>query len=111
MNYNGEEIITTSYDKVGDFKDGLPKVISNGKYGHINKVREIVIPITFDSAAAYSEGMASVTLNDYYYFLDGNGNEKLALALDNISVPDRIIVKVNQNQMLYSNRVLGLVSK
>ena len=78
-------------------------VMRNRKCGFINELGEIVIPLIYETAADFSDGMASVKLGNTYYFLDTEGLEKLSLSLDLNSVPERIIVKVNQSEQLYIN--------
>lgn len=44
-----------------DVKDGLVRVIRNGKMGYANKYGEIVIPCIYDYARHFNNGLAEVT--------------------------------------------------
>lgn len=58
---NGKELTNFRYDYVGYMnKDGLIAVAQNGKYGYINLTLQIIIPLTFDYASTFAEGMAEV---------------------------------------------------
>ena len=107
---DGRETVIPYFTSVGDFKNGLAMVQLDKKFGYINQKGDVVIPIIYESAQDFSNGMASVKLRGIYYFLDENGHEKLALSLDGRSVSERIIVKVNQNELLYHNGELVTAS-
>ena len=61
------------------FYDGLSQVIEvNGKFGYIDRKGEIVIPVQFDYAGAFSEGLAVVGKRNYneeweFGFIDKTG--------------------------------------
>ncbi len=55
-------------------ESGLIKVENNGKYGWKNEKGDIVIPIQYDMAMDFDEGLAMVTLNDVVGFVDKYGN-------------------------------------
>lgn len=80
------------YDKVGCLRDGLAGVIkqSNDEYdktnrvGYIDKEGQLIIPFEFDAIVAgeggeslefndFSEGLAAVSKNDKYGFIDTKG--------------------------------------
>ena len=110
INSNGNEIVTPTFTNVGDFHEGIARVMQEGKYGYINEMGQVIIPIIYDSAENFSDGMAAVKLRDIYYYLDNQGTEQLALALDKMSIPERIMVQINQNKMTYNNGKLVTVS-
>ena len=55
-------------------ESGLIKVENNGKYGWKNEKGDIVIPIQYDMAMDFHEGLAMVTLNYVVGFVDKYGN-------------------------------------
>lgn len=46
------------------FHDGLARIASNGKYGYINKKGDIVVPLKWDYALDFDNGIAHVQLYD-----------------------------------------------
>lgn len=64
INKKFETIVQSSsrYKICGNFYEGLASVqnIATGKFGFINKDREIVIPCVFDGAYNFSEGLCAV---------------------------------------------------
>ncbi len=46
----------------------------NERCGFINKQGEVVIPIQYDTACSFSEGLASVTKDDKCGYIDKEGN-------------------------------------
>jgi len=77
----GKEIVPPKYRDVGDFSEGLASVtiMTNAlqveyKSGFIDKTGSEVIPLQYDGfARSFSEGLASVKLNDDWGFIDKNG--------------------------------------
>ncbi len=53
----------------------MAKVIKNGKYGWLNSKGKEVIPLQYDSASYFREGLVSVMKNDKYGFVNQNGVE------------------------------------
>ena len=51
------------YDWKGEYYEGLAMVRLDKKYGFIDKTGKEVIPIKYDDASSFSEGLASVSLN------------------------------------------------
>lgn len=57
----------------------------NGKYGYkLKSTGEIVIPMKYDSARDFSEGLAFVRLNSKSYFIDKIGKEVISLKYDDV---------------------------
>jgi hypothetical protein len=46
----------------------------NGKWGYIDKDRNEVIPLKYDNARGFIQGLALVKLNDNWFYIDKNGN-------------------------------------
>lgn len=85
INRAGEVISTwKDVDEIDEFSEGLAVVRKVVKYGYIDK-RQLVIPIKFDNAEAFSEGLAVVGIregstliekvhNAKYGYIDKKGN-------------------------------------
>ena len=52
------------------------------KWGYIDKQGEIVIPIQYDDAGFFSEGLARVRVNGKYGFIDTKGNMVIPAVYD-----------------------------
>ena len=66
----GDIVITcpSGYSLHGEgFHEGLVVVEKNGKYGYMDKRGNIVIPCKWESAASFSDGLASVSNEDGMY--------------------------------------------
>ena len=50
----------------GLFLDDLAKVSLGGYWDFIDKIGNVVVPIKYDAAASFSEGLAKVELDDKY---------------------------------------------
>lgn len=55
------------------FSEGLVAVYRNGKYGYMNKQRELIIPYQYQSAEAFQDGLAVVSLKEKYGAIDQSG--------------------------------------
>ena len=51
-------------DFAGPFSEGLAAVRVRGRWGYINRSGLFVIPLQFESALPFSEGLAPIILND-----------------------------------------------
>ena len=78
-------------DKMGEnteFVDSIPDtatlrpVALNGKCGFVDKDGREVIPLKYDDAGKFSEGLAWVELNEKYGFVDKDGREVIPLKYD-----------------------------
>jgi len=84
---SGLEIIMPKYDYIWEYADGRTLVIVGGifdpvrksfvggKYGFLNSKGAEVIPIQFDVANPFQNGVASVTLNGVSYKINVNGEK------------------------------------
>ena len=73
----------------GDFVDGLLKVDrcedSGGGYGFYNKAGKLITSRWYDWIEDFHEGLAEVSLDRKYGFIDKNGNEIIPLIYDRTS--------------------------
>lgn len=81
---SGAQIL--SYDIVLEFTDGLALVMKDEKCGFIDKDGELVVPMVYDAAYSFSEGLAPVFKADgddswqgWWGFIDQNGQEVVPL--------------------------------
>lgn len=77
------EIIEPIYTDVGNFSEGLAWVrlrerflifTVSDKYGYINKKGEVTIPLQYEKAGEFSEGLANITIEGKKGFIDKTGN-------------------------------------
>jgi hypothetical protein len=65
------------YEYTWNFYEGLAKVRFNGKWGYIDKSKNEIIPVQYDYAWDFNQGLkglALVKLNDKYYYIDTKGD-------------------------------------
>jgi hypothetical protein len=55
---------------------------ANGKWGFIDKTGKEVIPLKYDDARSFSEGLASVNLNGKWGYIDKTGKEVIPFKYD-----------------------------
>lgn len=73
-----------AYDLVWPAIDGLTKVRKNGRYGFIDADRREVIPLIYEAAWNFREGLARVRKNGGKYgFIDKTGKEVVPITYDN----------------------------
>ncbi|MDX2191638.1 MAG: WG repeat-containing protein [Bacteroidota bacterium] len=73
INSEGKALCNIAYDKIFLFKDGMARVMVNGKYGFINQDSKLVIEAKYDNALDFSEGMAAVMVNKKWGFINKKG--------------------------------------
>jgi hypothetical protein len=103
MDIKGNIVIEPKYDRIGRFSDGLACVniggsfpsstsgngstslviFSGGAWGYINNQGEEVVPLQYDEAGYFSEGLALVKKNSKYGFINTKGEEVIPLIYDN----------------------------
>lgn len=74
-NVKGEELLPCIYSEISsEFSDGLAPLYKNGYSGWINAKGQKVIPCKFDTAYNFSDGLALVYTELYYWaFIDTKG--------------------------------------
>ncbi|MGN0710264.1 MAG: WG repeat-containing protein [Anaerovoracaceae bacterium] len=85
-------------DLVQDYREGLANVRYNGKWGFIDRMGQIVIPIQYDSVSVFIDGVAKVCNNEKYGLINRNGQTLLPIQYDGIGsfVNDFAIVKKDE---------------
>jgi len=89
----GKEVIPCNYDDVNDFSEGMASVVlkeinsyryketdyfvrePSRRYGFINKNGEEVIPLIYEDAESFINGLARVKLYDIWRYIDKNGTQ------------------------------------
>ncbi len=97
LDSTGKVAVPVKYDEVGGFREGLCKLVLNGKTGFIDKTTKMVIPIKYDAAGSFSEGLASVKLIGKWGFIDTKGKEAIALQYEDAKYFEGNYVGVKQN--------------
>lgn len=83
---SGEENISSTEEKYVD--DGLLALVIKGKkYGFINSNNKVVIPLDYDQATTFSEGLACVKKDGKWKFI--NANNEIVIDNLNIEYPTR----------------------
>jgi hypothetical protein len=65
---------------IAQYEKGL--YVEGGKCGYIDKTGREVVPIKYDEASKFSEGMAEVRLGSKWGFVDKVGNEVVSFKYD-----------------------------
>ena len=80
VNNKGERICTVDFSYIGDFHDGMAIVGKNELgFGYIDKNLNFAIPIQYDNADEYKDGLAIVKRGNNTYQIDKDGKEKIIL--------------------------------
>lgn len=77
INYKGELVVPTDYERVGKFSEGLAYVRKNKKYGYIDTTGTVVIPLHFDDAYDFKCGLAYVEKDDKRFYINRRGEKTL----------------------------------
>ena len=73
---DGKRLTPFSFDKTGAFSEGLAAVGINGKgYGYVDKNMRFVLPLKFDFAGDFENGIAPAVIGERRFFIDKNGAE------------------------------------
>ena len=91
---NGNVLLSVKYyNFVSGFSDGLA-LVSNydlsgktyQKYGFINKSGELVIPLIYEYAESFENGLSVVGINKKYGIIDNTGKEVIPLIYDSLDI-------------------------
>lgn len=69
----GCSVGSSNFQNICTFKEGLSPMISDGKYGYIDKSGKFVIPAKFDLAYPFTEGLGRVVIGKKQGFVDKSG--------------------------------------
>ena len=74
INKKGELLSNQWFDRVGDFEEGVIRVLVKGKgVNFINQKCELISEQWFDGIVEFNEGVATVKLDSKYNFINKNG--------------------------------------
>lgn len=73
VNIFGVEVISPTFDEVGNFSEGLALIKKNEKWGFINTTGQVVIPCLYDHAYSFRRGLARVRQANVAFFIDRTG--------------------------------------
>ena len=79
---DGVVVIPAKNDYAMDFREGLAKVVLDGKWGYIDKSGKEVIPFKYDDAMSFSEGLAGGNLNGKWGYIDKTGKAVIPFKYD-----------------------------
>ena len=87
LDYSGQlalDLTDTTYNDLGTFSEGLAWVVDDatGKCGYIDKTGQLVIPLEYDAAYPFSDGMAVVRQGDKWGAIDRNNNVVIPFQYD-----------------------------
>lgn len=77
INTKGERVFEGTYQRVGEFSEGLAPVLTGGKWGYVDRQGRLAIPARFDCAGAFSEGLALVCSGDERNLIDAAGRVRV----------------------------------
>lgn len=99
VNENAEIVIPAIFELADLFCDMRASVILGGKgYGYIDRQGKIVIECKYQYAAEFSEGVASVEMNDKKAVIDKNGNLITPFEYDHIWPSRNGVMKVRKGK-------------
>lgn len=116
LNTNGGIQLEFDYDHIGEFGKGLFMVVQNGKYGYVDRIGELKIPIEFDfrrealTWGTFKKGYTKFFYKDKFGIIDSSGSKIVPAIFEDIKEYDQnnlIAVKkkgkwgfMNQNSKL-----------
>jgi hypothetical protein len=110
INLNGERIIKTNFS--GDFHEGMVRISENNEnkpFGFMDKSGKTAIPLKYNAASDFREGLAAVMSDGKWGYIDKNGEEvipfKYSRALDFRN--DMAVVCTNEG----NNQLCGVINK
>lgn len=95
--YNGSE----NFDNVSALVNGFCKVRFKTKTGFINKNRKLAIPLLYDDAGFYHDGLVDVKLNDKWGVIDESGNIIIPIEYDKMDIDQNIIATKNRKDYYF----------
>jgi hypothetical protein len=79
----GNKASVGTLENILNFSEGLVAIQIGGKWGYMNKRRQIGIKPRFDAASDFSEGLASVIEGNDHYYISARGKRILSVECDN----------------------------
>ncbi|WP_339841634.1 WG repeat-containing protein [uncultured Maribacter sp.] len=86
ININQDTLVDFIYEDIGLFSNGLAPAKMNGKWGHLTRSGEIMVPFEFDNEGYfYNCGLAAAKQNGKWGFIDKSGNEVIPIKYEKAS--------------------------
>ena len=80
---NGEVVIKSQFEAVGEFSEGIASAKLDDKFGYVNQLGAWIILPTFVDTRQYSYNLAAVNTNSKYGFIDSTGKWVIKPQFDN----------------------------
>lgn len=85
INLKGEEVVSLSFDEMGDFYYGLAPVKSNGKWGYINAQGHMAVHPRFDAVSGvWRDGLSAVQAGGKWGYIDPEGETVIEPRFDQV---------------------------
>ena len=77
VDLDGKEVVPLVYDEVGYYDPEVKRLrVGKGeKYGFLDELAQVVIPVQYEYAEIFDKGKARVMLNGRQFFIDPDGKE------------------------------------
>ncbi len=77
VDLDGKEVVPLIYDEVGYYDAEIKRLrVGKGdKYGFLDELAEVAIPVVYEYAEIFDKGKARVMLNGRQFFIDPDGKE------------------------------------
>jgi len=117
LNQNGSEQLHFEYDRIGEFSKGLSLITAKGKYGYIDRIGKMKIPMDFDFVpeamvwGKFEQGFTKFFLNGKYGIIDSSGTKVFPAIFEDIKMysPNRFVAVKKRGKWGYTNDELKLV--
>ncbi len=72
---DGNELQPCIYDQAEDFRDGMARVMIDGKWGYLDATGALSIPLQYEDAEDFEDGTARVKQNGEWITIDKTGKQ------------------------------------
>lgn len=119
FNMKGERVTSFEYNNISAFSEGLALVAKGtqytyksfeGKWGFIDASGEIKIPLIYDDAQSFQEGLAAINSNGKWGFIDKKGYEVIPTQYEFVSsFSEGLAAVIKPNEK--AGREMGFIDK
>ncbi|AZB09504.1 WG repeat-containing protein [Chryseobacterium sp. G0162] len=107
INKQGKVAISSDYDEMGLFSEGLLSVKRKGKYGFLDTEGNVAIPMEYDEVGFFSQGLCGVSKNKKHGFIDPKGRVVIPIiydAVDNSDLDSIVIASKNGKWAFFDSK-------
>lgn len=107
-------IISPTFDNYFMFKNGVAVVLKNNKYGAINKLGELVLPIEYDYLGEFNESLARIKINGKWGYVDVNNRVIIPCQYENAGNFNMGVASVQDKGLwfyIYANNKLAILPR